>query len=238
MRVLYLFPHPDDESFGPAATIHAQLAAGHEVFLYTFTRGGATRVRHKLGLSVAQMGEVRYQEMQDVARVLGLTGMRVDDFPDGELAHVDPRPLERAIADHVRDLRPQVLITYPVYGISGYHDHLVTHAAVKRVFLELRDQGADYLRRLAFLALPDSDAPTFVPGGFRIRGSAPGKIDCTHLLGEADLRALRAALNCYPTYQDTIRASGVLEKVGDRNHFEFFGETFDPPLGNVLDQLP
>lgn len=50
MRILYVFPHPDDESFGPAPVIKQQLEQGNEVFLLTFTRGGATKVRHKLGL--------------------------------------------------------------------------------------------------------------------------------------------------------------------------------------------
>ncbi|MGB3616869.1 MAG: PIG-L family deacetylase [Catalinimonas sp.] len=238
MRLLYLFPHPDDESFGPAAVIHAQLKAGHEVFLYTFTKGGATRVRHELNLSVEAMGEVRYKEMLAVEKSLGLTGMRVDDFPDGELAHIDPRELERAIAGHVEALRPDVLVTYPVYGISGYHDHLVTHAAVKRVFLELRDAGADYLRRLAFLARPDSDKSVFMGDEFRIRGSAEGKIDCTQMLSEADRAAMRAALACYGTYQGKIDESQVIEKVGDRHHFEFYGERFDPPVGDLLAELP
>ena len=55
MKLLYVFPHPDDESFGPAAAMHAQLRAGHDVYLLTLTRGGATKQRHKLDLSVEQM---------------------------------------------------------------------------------------------------------------------------------------------------------------------------------------
>ncbi|MFC2176745.1 PIG-L family deacetylase, partial [Bacteroidota bacterium] len=35
MRLLYIFPHPDDESFGPIPAIHQQLAQGNEVFLLT-----------------------------------------------------------------------------------------------------------------------------------------------------------------------------------------------------------
>ncbi len=59
MRILYVFPHPDDESFGPARAIAAQTRAGHAVSLLTLTRGGATRERFKLGLSVEEMVAVR-----------------------------------------------------------------------------------------------------------------------------------------------------------------------------------
>ena len=63
MKVLYVLAHPDDESFVPAAAISKQRRQGHEVYLLTLTRGGATRQRFKYGYSVAEMGEVRYREM-------------------------------------------------------------------------------------------------------------------------------------------------------------------------------
>ncbi|SDJ86325.1 N-acetylglucosaminyl deacetylase, LmbE family [Catalinimonas alkaloidigena] len=230
MRILYIFPHPDDESFGPAASMYLQLKAGHEVFLYTLTKGGATKVRHELGLSIEAMGEVRYQEMVAVENVLGLTGMRVDDFPDGQLAYMDPRVLEQAIQAHIEALQPQVVVTYPVYGISGFHDHLVAHAVIKRVYLELRDRQVPYLKRLAFLALPDNGESPFMGNNFRIKQSPPGHIDCSMPLSDEARNAMREALNCYKTYQKTIAESQVVEKVGDTNHFEFFGESFDPPV--------
>lgn len=36
MKALYIFPHPDDESFGPAPAISAQLRRGFEVYLSSF----------------------------------------------------------------------------------------------------------------------------------------------------------------------------------------------------------
>ena len=59
MKILYVFPHPDDESFGPARAIAAQVRAGHSVCLLTLTKGGATKERFKLGYTVQQMGDVR-----------------------------------------------------------------------------------------------------------------------------------------------------------------------------------
>ena len=82
MRILYVFPHPDDESFGPALAMTSQLRAGHEVYLLTLTKGGATKKRFKYDLSVPEMGEVRYKEMLEVEKVLQLSGMNVLDLPD------------------------------------------------------------------------------------------------------------------------------------------------------------
>ena len=157
MRFLYIFPHPDDESFGPVAAMHQQLRSGREVYLLTLTKGGATKQRFRLGLSIEEMGEVRYKEMLDVRDTLGLTGMEVLDLPDSGLKEMDPRHIERVVAEHIQTMRPNIVVTYPVHGISGFHDHLVTHAVVKRVFLQMQESGQRTIRlstrRLPFKAL-------------------------------------------------------------------------------------
>lgn len=238
MRFLYVFPHPDDESFGPAGAMYQQLQQGHEVHLLTLTRGGATRQRHELGLSVAEMGEVRYQEMLEVEKVLGLTSMEVLDLPDSGMKEMDPRVIEETLIRHIRKIKPDILVSYPVHGISGFHDHLIMHYAAKRVFLQRQDDGADYLKRLAFFTLPDSGAPSMQNGEFRMKRSEPELIDCIIPLSDRDQQAMVDSLNCYKTYQDTIKASGVVEEIGKQVHFELFGEAFDPPLNDLTDRLP
>jgi hypothetical protein len=38
MKILYIFPHPDDESFGVAHVMSKQLREGNEVYLLTLLR--------------------------------------------------------------------------------------------------------------------------------------------------------------------------------------------------------
>lgn len=97
MRILYIFPHPDDESFEPAGAIHQQIQAGHEVFLLTLTKEDATKVRFQLGLSVQEMGEVREKKMHRVQQTLGLTGMTVLDYEDGGLSKHNLITLEKEV---------------------------------------------------------------------------------------------------------------------------------------------
>lgn len=238
MKYLYVFPHPDDESFGPAAAMHQQLQQGHEVHLLTLTRGGATKQRHKLDLTVAEMGEVRYQEMLDVEKTLGLSSMEVLDLPDSGLKEMDPREIEAFVAAYIRKIEPDVLVSYPVHGISGFHDHLIMHHIAKRVFLQLQDEGATFLKRLAFFTLPDSGAPSMQNGEFRMKRSEPALIDCILPLSAEDRQAMVDALNCYRTYKDTIEATGVVEEIGGQVHFELFGEEFDPPLDDLGERMP
>jgi len=128
MKILYIFPHPDDESFGPAPAMSAQLRQGHEVYLLTLTKGEATKQRHKLGVDKEEMGHIRYKEMLCVEKTLGLSGMTVLDLPDSELKHLDPFEIEKSIESHIHKIKPDVIVTYAVHGISGFHDHLVSHA--------------------------------------------------------------------------------------------------------------
>lgn len=234
MRILYIFPHPDDESFGPAAVIHQQLQAGHEVFLLTLTRGGATRERLRLGIGIEEMGAVRYREMLEVERTLGLTGMHVWDYPDSELKNMDPRILEAAISGHVAELKPDILVTYAIHGVSGFHDHLVAHAVVKRLYVEMREQGHDYLRRLALLTIPDNGEPVFSANGIRMKTSRQDEIDCVVALRPQDRSMMKACLDCYTTYQNTIEESGVIEKIGNAVHFEFYGDRRQPPVATMF----
>ncbi len=238
MNILYIFPHPDDESFGPAGVIDAQVKQGHQVHLLTLTKGGATQQRHKLGLSVEEMGDLRYQEMLKVKASLGLSQMKVLDYPDSGLTELDPRRLEKEIESYINELKPKLVITYPVHGGSGYHDHLVTYAVVKRVFLDMQEAGADYLKRLAFFTMPDSGEPTFLPSGWpRLKLSDASLIDAVIPLQSENIQAMKDALLCYESYQAIVETTGVIEKIGDRVHFEIFDEDFSPSLKSLTEGL-
>jgi N-acetylglucosamine malate deacetylase 2 len=236
MRFLYVFPHPDDESFGPALAISGQRRAGYEVHLLTLTRGGATRQRHRLGLSVEEMGRVREAEMERMAAALDLSGLTVLDMPDGGLKEMDPREIEGAVEAEVRRVRPDVLVTYAVKGVSGFPDHLVAHAVVKRVFCDLRARGATGApRRLALFTIAESQDPD--AGPIRLHASPQEDIDCEIRASPEDVETARAALACYETYAETIREHDPLGRMDDRVYFEIFGEEHDPPLADLGDGL-
>ena len=233
-RILYIFPHPDDESFGPAPLLAKQRRQGHEVFLLTLTRGEATSQRVKYGYSKEQMGAVRYREMQAMARALDLTDLTVLDFPDGGLSDLNPLVLEAAITTHLEQVRPDVVVTYAVHGISGHPDHLVAHAVVKRVYCALRADGAGYLRRLAFFTLPEEDT-SGRPA--HLKGSPPEAIDGIVPFSDDDRARAEAALACYETYRDVIEQHQPLRHVAGGIHFSFFREHHPLPLDDVFEAL-
>jgi LmbE family N-acetylglucosaminyl deacetylase len=235
--VLYVFPHPDDESFGPAPALAKQERAGHDVHLLTLTRGEATAQRERLDLSKAEMGRVRRREMQEVARVLGLAGLTVLDFPDGGLEELDPRALEDAVAARVRACRPDVLVTYAAHGVSGHRDHLTAHAVVKRVFCALRgaEETSD-LRRLALFTLAEKETGEDRPA--HLSSSPPALIDGRVRFSENDHARAEEALAAYETYRPVVEKHRPLRQVAGGVCFEFFQETFAPAVDDLFEQLP
>ena len=234
MKILYIFPHPDDESFGPAQAISSQLREGHQVYLLTLTKGEATKERHKLGVSLEEMGDIRYQEMLEVEKVLGLTGMTVLGLPDSELKEMDPIDIEEVVEKHIHELKPDVIVTYAVHGISGFQDHLVSHAVVKRIFCDMKRRKISYPKRLALFTLgPDFESN----GPFNMNTSSLDEIDCIVEVDDIDSQNGKAALDCYKTYLDVIEKTGVREITHLPVHYEFFGEEFDPPLSKITDKL-
>jgi len=234
MKVLYVYPHPDDESFGPAHAMSKQRRQGYEVYLLTLTRGGATKQRFKHGYSVEEMGEVRHQEIKNVARVLDLSAMTVLDLPDSGVKEMDPREIEKVVIEEIERVQPHVLVTYPVHGISGFYDHVVTHAIVKRVFVELREK-VQYLKRLAFQTLTEEEAQRGEL--FHLSGSTPDEIDCIVEVDEVDIANSHKALDCYVTFQETIEKSGIKGFIRNQAVFEIFQENYDPPLADLFERL-
>ena len=234
MKILYIFPHPDDESFGPAPAISAQLRQGHEVYLLTLTKGEATKQRFRLGVDKKEMGLIRYKEMQCVEKTLGLNGMTVLDLPDNELKKMNPIELERVVEKQIHDLQPDVIVTYAVHGVSGFEDHLVSHAVVKRVFCKLRDLETGYPKRLALFTRMGE---VYTEGKFRLAVSDEEDVKFIEKCNDIDMKKFNDALDCYKTYKEVIDRSGVRDVTTKEVPFEIFGEKIEGRLNSIADGL-
>ena len=160
-RMLVVHAHPDDEAIGTGATIGHEIARGTEVTLITCTRGELGEVvrddlQHRTWQQDDTLGELREQEMAAASVALGLTDHRWlggaarwrDSDMEGRPGNGDPRSFWQAdlgeaaavLADVLREIRPQVVITYDDFGLYGHPDHikahLVTHAALDLVAAE------------------------------------------------------------------------------------------------------
>lgn len=149
-RLLGVFAHPDDESFGPAGTLAVHSADGVDVHIATMTDGaaGAPAPGFPDGDDLAA---VRRIELQAAARRLGatlhhfdyrdsgFTGDSRNDDP-GAFINVDPARPTAELGALIRDIRPDVVVTHDEQG--GYHhpDHIRCHEVVRAAFDAAHDQ--------------------------------------------------------------------------------------------------
>jgi LmbE family N-acetylglucosaminyl deacetylase len=117
------FAHPDDESYGPAATIRE--VSGRidgRVRLVIATRGEAGSLGISKQYSPGELARVRQFEMLKAARILEAEVVFLG-YPD---RHVPDVGEARAVGDLVREIRqfrPHVIVTFHPNGISGHEDH-------------------------------------------------------------------------------------------------------------------
>src|SRR5512143_2526060 len=158
--LLATFAHPDDESFGPGGTLARYASEGVSVHLVCATRGEVGEVDEAMLAGHASLAELRTHELECAAGILGLAGVHFLNYRDsgmsGTPANEDPGCLFQAptadvtgqIVRLIRQLRPQVVVTFDPYGGYGHPDHIKIHQATVAAFRAAGDPAA-YSRQLA-----------------------------------------------------------------------------------------
>ena len=154
-RLLLVHAHPDDESIGTGATMARYAAEGARVTLVTCTLGELGEIippplAHLAADREDRLGEYRIGELAAACAELGVTDHRFLGGPGrwrdsgmmGTEGNDDPRCFWRADVDQaagallevIRDVRPQVLVTYDADGAYGHPDHIQAHRVAWRAF--------------------------------------------------------------------------------------------------------
>ena len=153
--LLAVFAHPDDESFGPGGTLARYAAQGVNVHLICATGGEAGMVdKASLLASGSNPADVRLAELRCAAGQLGLSGVHLlgyrdsgmagspdNDHPDC-LAQADPHQVAARVTGYIRELRPQVVITFDPMGGYKHPDHIAMHRAAVAAFHAAGDPAA------------------------------------------------------------------------------------------------
>jgi N-acetyl-1-D-myo-inositol-2-amino-2-deoxy-alpha-D-glucopyranoside deacetylase len=159
-RLLLVHAHPDDETIGTGATMARYAAEGAHVTLVTCTLGEEGEVLEPMFSQLAadqadQLGGYRIAELAAACAALGVTDHRYLGGPGryrdsgmmGTPANRHPRAFWgadlRTAAEElvlvVREIRPQVVVTYDPNGFYGHPDHIQAH----RVAMEAVRLAAD-----------------------------------------------------------------------------------------------
>jgi len=127
-RALVIFPHPDDET-NVAGTLWRLHSRGKFTSLAVLTRGERGTPDAHLN---AKLKLIRAAEMQKACRVLGISKYIQADFGDGML-HEDNRELRTFIDSIIREINPDLVITYDLAGLYGHPDHIACARLVSNI---------------------------------------------------------------------------------------------------------
>jgi len=144
--LLAVLAHPDDESFGMGGTLALYAKRGAEVYLVCATRGESGDVAPELMQGYNSIAEKRVAELQCAASILGLAGVHFLDYRDsgmpGTADNQHPKALAAApveeVTSHIvhciRQIRPQVVLTFDPIGGYRHPDHVAIHNATVRAY--------------------------------------------------------------------------------------------------------
>lgn len=124
LKLMCILAHPDDESLGTGGTLARYSAEGVETHVITATRGERGRFGDAPHPGLEVVGQAREQELRAAAKILGVHGVHFLDYIDGDLDKADPQEAVMRIVEHLRRIRPHVVITFGPEGAYGHPDHV------------------------------------------------------------------------------------------------------------------
>jgi len=208
-RLLLVHAHPDDESIGTGATMARYAAEGAQVTLVTCTLGELGEIippslSYLAEGDGARLGEYRIGELNTACAELGVTDHRFLGGPGrwrdsgmmGTEGNDAPRCFWRADLDQaadallgvIREVRPQVLVTYDANGFYGHPDHIQAHRVAWRAFQQAGDYG---LARFYATAAADGPVTTEIDAtAYLDRKQAAMRAHATQITVDAPFFAL------------------------------------------------
>jgi N-acetyl-1-D-myo-inositol-2-amino-2-deoxy-alpha-D-glucopyranoside deacetylase len=156
--LLAFMAHPSDEAFSIGGTLALYSQRGVKVYVVSATRGEVGEMDPRLLQGYGSIGARREFELQNAARVLGLSGVYFLNYRDSgmpgspEFDHPNAMASQHTdevaarIVHFLRRLQPQVVITHDPIGGYKHPDHIALQRAVKRAFEVSADPRVpDYL---------------------------------------------------------------------------------------------
>jgi LmbE family N-acetylglucosaminyl deacetylase len=125
LKLLAVFPHPDDETLGLGSTLARYSAEGVETYLVCATRGERGWFESEgpdPGLEA--VARIREAELQCAAEHLKIREVRFLDYIDGDVDQADPEEIIGKLVTHIRRIKPQVVVTFGPDGAYGHPDHI------------------------------------------------------------------------------------------------------------------
>lgn len=125
LKLLAVFPHPDDETMGLGSTLARYSAEGVETYLICTTHGeGGWFDSEGPSPGFEGVARIREGELRCAAEHLGLHEVSLLNYIDGDVDQADPEEIIGKLVAHIRRIKPHVVVTFGPDGNYGHPDHI------------------------------------------------------------------------------------------------------------------
>lgn len=142
LKLLAVFPHPDDETLGMGSTLARYAAEDVEVYLICATRGERGWFDSEgPNPGLEGLARLREEELRCAAETLGIRKVSFLGYVDGEVDQADPEEIIGGLVSHIRAIKPQVVVTFAPDGAYGHPDHIALSQFTTAALLCAADQN-------------------------------------------------------------------------------------------------
>jgi LmbE family N-acetylglucosaminyl deacetylase len=162
IRLLGAFAHPDDDVYTLGATLLAHRGDVDATLVFA-TSGEAGPITDPSAVSRDELGAVREREQRAAMEALGVDATaRFLRLPDYYLPDVPFDRLVGQLEQVIRDVRPDVVVTFGPDGMTSHHDHIRVGEAALAAYERVADEA--HPMHLFQTALPRSSVDRFYGG--------------------------------------------------------------------------
>ena len=121
---VFIYAHPDDETFGAAGTICLLRSKGWRVVLACATLGEQGKCGDPAVCTPEELGTVRERELRDAACVLDISAIHLLGYQDKQLADAPRDEIRKKLVAILRAEAPERVFTFDPNGFNAHPDHV------------------------------------------------------------------------------------------------------------------
>lgn len=183
-KLIVVYAHPDDESFGSGGLIAKYADEGVQVDYICATDGDMGTPDDAVAGETASLAEIRLRELDCAKQVLGIheiirlqyldSGMLGDPSNEAEEClwyqwQNHPDDVVQRLAEIFRTIQPHVVITFNRHGGYGHPDHIAISQATTQAF-HLAKTDTPTLQKLYYASIPAEKFYGIYLWSLRLRG--------------------------------------------------------------------
>ncbi len=130
-EVLFVYPHPDDETMVSGGLIN-KLSSNIDFNVHAITLTKGEKGKELMNIADSELGKIRASEFTHAVQTLGVKNYEVWDFPDSEVEN-SISAVRAQLTNYIIQNNIQTVVTFERTGIYGHKDHVALSKIVKEI---------------------------------------------------------------------------------------------------------